>query len=254
MSDALSVTVCLCFFEVWIVTRHSEILSSDTMPAAKKTATKKRTSKARAASGFSNRYGARAYPSQTLYAKQSQGRTMIFKRSSPTTDLIVASDAFGAVGLAVKFTLADLPNYTEFTSLFESYRIYKIVARWIPLNGESGWNGSSSSANLNAGLLVSAVDYNDATVETAAQLQEKRMSEIWNAYKEHYVTIYPRVAVPVYAGVTTFGYGDSQRLWLSTNNAAIEHYGHKLSAAAMPASTNLGRIQYTYYIECRNYH
>lgn len=217
------------------------------MPRADVSKRAKRTTSSRKASAPYRRAGYRdrdgAYHS----------RTITFKRMSSSNDQIVTTDSVGTFSIAAQFTLNSLPNYGEFQNLFSAYRIKKVVARWIPLNGSSGWNGTSSSANLNSGLMCCAIDYNDATVMTTATLEEYSSAQIWDVYKQHYRVIYPKVNGATYYNSTITGYTNDTNPWIPTNYPGTPHYSFKIAGTAFPASISLGRLQYTYYIECRDY-
>lgn len=184
---------------------------------------------------------------------RAHGRVMTFKRMSSSNDVVMSTDSLGNYSVGVQFTLADLPNYTEFTSLFQSYRIKKVVVRYIPLNGSSGVSGTGGALSLNTGLCATVIDYNDASTATLAALQEFRTCKIWNMYRQHSRTIYPKVANEVYISGVSTGYSDGSNPWCSTNSASIPHYGFKVSIGAAPASVAIGRLQYTYYIQVRDY-
>lgn len=186
-------------------------------------------------------------------SRREHGKIVTFKRSGGTDDLIITTDGVGLTQNAWNFKLTDLPNYAEFTSLFQSYRLQKVVVRWIPLNGGSGWNGAGSAANLNAGILASAIDYNDSTAQTVGELQEFRTCRVWDVYKPHRRTVYPKVGSMVYLSNVATAYADAKNPWLSTDYPGVPHYSFKLSGTAFPVSTPLGRLQFTYYIQCRDY-
>ena len=80
----------------------------------------------------------------------------------------ISSTTTGVLG-GYSFSLDQLPNYTEFTNLFDQYRINKIVVKFIPNHNSSDVSASTQViSNFN-----SVIDPTDATAPaTGAELYE----------------------------------------------------------------------------------
>ena len=80
-----------------------------------------------------------------------------FKRS-----FYVSSDLLSTGGVSLNFAksynLNQLPGSTEFSNLFDQYRINLIKVRWMPRA-----NSAELFANNTIGSLFSVIDYDDAT-------------------------------------------------------------------------------------------
>ena len=67
---------------------------------------------------------------------------------------------------AWSFNLSQLPNYTDFTNLYDQYRINKIVFKIIPKFSEASINAGTAN-NANLAQIHSVIDYDDAVTPTA---------------------------------------------------------------------------------------
>lgn len=133
-------------------------------------------------------------------------------------------------GMPLVFTLADLSNYTEITSLFDQYRIVKIETTFIPLeNGggyEMGSGGAVAAQALKAVLpvILYCADENDSTSGSEAQLLQQenvKMSRLDRMIK------YSFKPVPYISD----GTGRTKVLggWCQSNNPSVVHYALKVN-------------------------
>lgn len=75
-------------------------------------------------------------------------------------------------GVGAWFTLNDLLNATEFTGLFDQYRIDRVTIKLIPMVHMQVLDGTAV-APVNPGMIYHAVDYDDANNPTnAAYMQQ----------------------------------------------------------------------------------
>lgn len=177
-------------------------------------------------------------------------------------------------GAALRFSLSQCSNVSEITSLFENYRIKKVVLA-ISLSatgGSMGDNAVLTSAIPLAGptttacpLLHMAPDYDDnvpptlTTVLQNSYCQSRRLDS-----NIVYKTIVPRAQTAVAATssstgtpVTFAGGLMSRSTWLDANSPDISHYGLKMFFQNWFQHPITG-FQYaltitpTYYIEAKN--
>lgn len=155
----------------------------------------------------------------------------------------------GIVSTAYAFSLADLSGYTEFTNLFDQYRITKIAMAFIP---QSNAIPLSSSPG---GLLTTAIDYDDNTAlgnEGAILQYESAVST--PVYSSNRRTFRPRIAVAAYSGAFTSYANMDAKTWLDAASASVLYYGLKaIISQANPSSTVAQfDVVCTYTIQCRN--
>jgi glutathione peroxidase-family protein len=131
------------------------------------------------------------------------------------------------------FTLQDLPNYAEFTSLFERYRLESVEIVLHPFNTFTE-TATTASNGACGGFLHSFVDYNDVGVVTANQssinsMRERPSYRTMNvaSQKPYTWALRPRVAVPAYASTGFSGYSNMAAPWIDSISTDVEHYGMK---------------------------
>nr|WAE43196.1 MAG: capsid protein [Cressdnaviricota sp.] len=154
------------------------------------------------------------------------------------------------------FNIAQLPNYTEFTQLFDQYRITQIKMTWT--NQANTYQGNNTPT-LSAPSLMTCLDYDDGT----ALLQRNDFLQ-YETYKArpfigtHSLYVKPKVATAVYVGALTTGYAQTYgNPWVDSANPSTPYYGCKWALiwpSVGDGATVLGvinlDIQFT--IECRD--
>jgi len=125
-------------------------------------------------------------------------------------------------GYAYQFFLAGLPDSTDFTNLYDQYRILKVHVRLV-LN----------TPNISTAYprITSVVDYDDSaapTVETELlQYPNAKVCQFGPSTVQHEFEFVPRAATAMFQGVTT-GYALAKAgQWLDGGYPAISHYGVK---------------------------
>jgi hypothetical protein len=151
---------------------------------------------------------------------------------------------------ALSFKLNLLDNYTEFTALFDMYKIDYIEVKFIPqFNMQTITTNSTITPNL-----YTVLDYDDATAP--ASISELRQFSTFREDRFDYVVtraIQPRMAVAAYSGAFT-SYANT-RSWVDCNSPGIEWYGVKYGASAgASGQTNLQTWSYvvSYYISFKH--
>ncbi len=153
---------------------------------------------------------------------------------------------------AYAFALSDLPGYTDFTSLFDQYRIAQITARFIP--GVSLFGASTTTTDVPD--LHTAIDYDDASapasVDTLRQMSTHQVTPN-QQYVERVFT--PRFAVAAYSGAFTSYAQSRPGQWIDSNSPSVEHYGIKQGLTAVSVASGsylLYNLECTYVIQLRN--
>ncbi len=153
---------------------------------------------------------------------------------------------------AFYWTIGNAPNYTDFTNLFDQYRILEAVVSFVPYVNTV----PSGSANY-PGIIGTWIDYDDASLP--ANLQEGQQYESYqrnNCTVPFVRVIKPRSAVATYAGATANGYGNVYGMWQDSANPNVQHYGLKLCIhnSTYSSSTNIYEIEATVTYQCRSPH
>lgn len=145
-----------------------------------------------------------------------------FKRSVYTASALSVTTA--NVYSAFSFNLNAVPNSSEFTSLFDQYRVDYIKIKILP-------RGSSAEAgtNNNVGKIFSVIDYDDDTVPTSIdQLMQYPNVKTTRTTSDHTRSFRPQFASSVYGSAVLTGYG-ARRGWLDCESSTVPHYGMKIA-------------------------
>ncbi len=157
----------------------------------------------------------------------------VLKTQMITVEMTTQQTAFTTSAVATVFyanyvTLNAFSNYTEYTSLFDQYKILELE-HWIePFE-------TQSSVQALSGTFTSAIDVDDANTPTSiAQVQDHQGSLITNGTVGHYHRWKPHMAVAVYSGAFT-SFSNAPANWIDSASPAVQHYAIK---CAITATTN----------------
>lgn len=146
---------------------------------------------------------------------------------------------------SIQFKLSDLPDYSEFTNLFDEYCISRVKIHFRPA-ALTNLTGTS----YNNPWFIYVVDKDDAATPTTYDtLMQYPSVRIRSGVRDHMVSFKPRFSVSIYNGVSD-AYG-SRTGYIDCSNAAVPHYGLKWGIAKAVASTVLYEIWVTYTILLR---
>lgn len=164
-------------------------------------------------------------------------------------------------GLGVAFELADLPNTTEFTNLFDQYRLDHVEIEIVPLWNVAPTVGTAGGNGNFAGYCHSILDFDDATAPTAStsgiqalqQFRTYRMDSMVRGTPLRW-RVKPMLALAAYSGAFT-SYAASPPMWVDCNSANVQHYGIKflfemLDPAGVVSYMDF-RINLRYFLEFR---
>jgi len=152
-------------------------------------------------------------------------------------------------------TLA-MPSYTEFTSLYDQFRI-----DWIGCEFYFSASEAQSAAGNNGQLpmLICAKDYDDSNIALAGDLAQYNNAAYWQlgSIPKKVINLRPNVDIAVFNGLTS-GYARAKPMFIDTSSAGVPHYGLKLATAGIVTAptnaTNLGSIymRFKYHITMQN--
>ncbi len=145
-----------------------------------------------------------------------------FRRACSLGAISVGSSGAGA---GIPFHLTDVPNSTDFTSLFDQYRFVEVRIKFVPTTGNFG----PSTSSTDFPKLMTVIDYDDAT--TPLNEDEMRQYETYqvtpNTQAVERVIQPPLAALASYSGAFT-SYAQAPRtMWFDCASAGIEFYGLK---------------------------
>lgn len=162
----------------------------------------------------------------------------------------ISSSSAGPQFFGYSFRLDQLPNYTEFTNLFDQYRINKIVMKFVPNHNSSDVGVTA----MNIPNFHTLLDYNDATAPASLN----SMYEYANWRMSRGTSLHTRVFRPAtidYVNATAGANAGnpSWKQWLSTASPSIEHYGLKCGIEISQATYDITWTPYiSVYLSCKS--
>lgn len=173
-----------------------------------------------------------------------------FKR---TVDLgnINASSAADVLGVMF-FKLNDMSGYTEFTSLFDQYKIYKVKVQWFPLQTQA----TVGAASAVTPFILTAVDYDDKVAPASGSvLLEYANMRTHSFFKNFAITLRPKpqlTAITQTGGATGVALAPNN-VWLDAASSSVEHYGFKYCIPQVSANNIAGwRLIAHYFVTLKN--
>lgn len=146
------------------------------------------------------------------------------------------------------FSLGDIPNPTEFTNLYDCYKINAVKITFLPQMTVSNSLGSVNNPDASA-RFFSAIDYNDSgAVSTIDQIREYQSVKCTPILRKHSRYFKPKI---MDAGSV---YNPGSR-WLTCGSTAPNYFGIKIAVEPMGSSTTLSMdysIECIYYMSFKN--
>lgn len=183
----------------------------------------------------------------------------LFKR---TCNLgIVTSSVTGGIpspiAQAYAFNLNQLPNVSEFTNLFDQYKITGAKLSFVPGASESLYSPISGTSTANGfARFHSVIDYDDTTTPPSedAMLQYGSLKTT-GPMQTHVRYIKPKILHEIYRSAIATGYAPRAADWIDVGTPDVPHYGIKVWCNAPTSGTNT-QISYTVYLTlyfaCKN--
>lgn len=177
-------------------------------------------------------------------------RTYNYKRIAYSTSYVQGSSVAPTTG-ALVFFLNGVPNASEFTALYDQYKIKRVKVQFIPKNlpGELG-----SAIATSPQQFWTYPDFDDPTPPSVLSTVLQRQAVVRTRSTSHHTRVLkPRIAKPIYQDGITNAYGPGTS-WIDCSNPAVPHYGLKyyLDGAMNVSSITAYDLQITYYLSFRN--
>lgn len=181
----------------------------------------------------------RSYGRRRMYRKRTSMGQKSFKllrwSSADSTNnchmSLTGNDTVPGSDGATYFSLSNVNASGELVSLFDNFRILKVLYRWVVTR-----NPDQVTTTANKGVyprIVWTHDFNDsAPISRAVIYQRANLKEVFlgdNMQKTRWYTLNPSVLVQMYESGTATAYQPNWRKWLDTNDNATPHYGIKYS-------------------------
>lgn len=182
-----------------------------------------------------------------------------FKRMCRISDVTASYNSATGVSTAIAGTYAlsldSLPNYTEFTSLYDQYQIKGIKLTFVP-SGNSYITSTISGVSTGNGFgrFHTVLDYDDSAVPASEnELLQYQTLKTTAGYRSHSRYFKPKVQFSVAdndAIGTVASAAPRANVWLDCANPTIDHLGLKVwcSAPVNSAATTNTSCLITYSV------
>jgi len=154
---------------------------------------------------------------------------------------------------ALTFRLNQLPDFTDFTNLYDQYKICAVKVEIIPqfdTNTQIGV-GTVPTASHIMSQNFHIIDYDDAVVPTdinqLMQHQNLKRTPCNRVIKRF---LKPKFADRIFSNGIIDGFRPSKG-FIDVQSPGVEHYGLKIAFASNPLTLTYG-IRTTYYVACKN--
>jgi hypothetical protein len=141
-------------------------------------------------------------------------------------DVQIMQQAAGDVQGNVVFALTNFNGASDYTNVFDQYRLKVASVRFDPMYDSSLF----VPPNVNP-RLFSCIDYDDANGITAGQLLQYDTAVESPAGTGHVRTLLPRMALAAYSGAFT-SYANVADQWIDVASNSVHHYGVKYVVAS----------------------
>lgn len=145
---------------------------------------------------------------------------------NPATGADISINNASALNYQFTFQLNQLTSYTDFTGLFDEYRICAMKMTFIPRI--TGMDGNPTSTIISLPTMVSVLDYDDANTTTFAQCLQYQTMKMTRGCQKHSRYFKPKLPGAVFSGGAAVA-GHPTRGWIDLAQPAVPHYGLKIA-------------------------
>lgn len=186
-------------------------------------------------------------------------RHSFVERAEVEHQLTINTEA-AAAGHFQTFSLSKMKQQSEYATIFEFYRIDKVIATFRYKGGTAGVGNVVGGVTWNESnpLLYFKVDHNDNTADSLNTMKESMKTKthmITNNRPEFSIQLKPATQQEMYKSTVTTAYTPKWGQWIPTTDPTVPHYGLKAYAIGYrsgsfdPGSVS---VSYKYYVSFKN--
>lgn len=151
------------------------------------------------------------------------------------------------------FKLEDVPNYTEFTALYDQYCIKGVSITIMPrYNIAAPTPDGGVSATGQVPQTWSILDYDGSFPTTEAGMLQYQNLKMQKGTSWHKRYVVPAVSAEIFNGITT-AYAPKKRVFIDTANPDVKHYGICVMIPVVNTDTDCAwDVKTTYYLAFKN--
>lgn len=206
-------------------------------------------------------YRKKAYGKKKTYAKKSNvvARNVnlkkdlhFFKRGSMFPAEIVGNAAYttGVLQQAQTFSMNQIINYGEFTSLFDRYMISHVQVK-IYMKSSPDAQTATTAWQPRIWWIK---DYDDNGPASISDMREhaKAKSAVLRTDRPIVINIKPAILSAVYRTALTTGYSPKWNTWIDCANIDVPHYGLKWVVDRFDNLNYTLQFETTYWVRCKD--
>lgn len=171
-------------------------------------------------------------------------------RRCQDVDVLVGNAAFTPYQSYSVFTLDKLINYTEFTNLYDQYRIDYIVQKFYMRIDPSAQTAAASTFPA----LYWTRDYDSSVVLSQSDMRQRSnmKTAILRPDRPIVIKYKPNLLREVYANTLSTTYEPVWGRWLDCSNATATHFGHVWNINNFSNTNYRLEIETFVYISCKS--
>lgn len=185
---------------------------------------------------------------KSLYARRGEP-IYHFKRKCQL-DAIVGAAGFAPYLNGINYNFGMLPNSTEFSTLFDFYRINKIVVQYF-LERDPGAQAAATSI---IPKLYHVVDNDDNVIPSNLnELREhaKCKVTVMSPYRPVTIVWRPSTLQLTFRNAVNSTFTPRWKQWIDFANTDVPHYGLKVGIDDLTNTSYVVRVLGTFYFSCR---
>lgn len=204
-------------------------------------------------------------PMRTVYQRRGSYRPRGFSLNTHHFSRFSAANTLDMTGteqpLSFEFKLSDLYTYSEFTSLFDKYRLDKAVVYIQMISNPDAAMNTNVTNTYNSNNWYPKMwyinDHDDSATTSVAAIKERVGVKccVMRPNKVKKIVVKPACAVQLYRTATTTGYGPKYGQFIDMANSDVPHYGLKTVFDTLgidPAGTYSFRYEWKLYFTCKD--
>lgn len=157
---------------------------------------------------------------------------------------------------AYTFSLDKLPSYTEFTNLFDRYRICGVLVEFMPSVDSFEVGPGVSMTAFSLPQVRTIIDHTeDGAPLNFNDMYQYSKCKLTQGNRVHKRYLKPAVLTSAFESTVATAYIPKWKQWLTTDDPATPHYGLKVGINALPSSSSGSmyyRVYATYYFQCKD--
>jgi hypothetical protein len=169
--------------------------------------------------------------------------TTLFQNGAVSTTLTGSTSTYSSI--AYYFCLNDLPSYTDFSNLFDVYRIAGVEVKMMPQVIAPNTSGAS------LGILYVAFDPDDNTAITVTQIQQRQNTKIYRPNQIVDLKFEPAHLDLIYAQSGSQESPTFRKEWMNSASPNVPYFGLKCVLSQSITLVNYYLVTLTYLVECK---